>query len=91
MRFSSPPKPKSLDAMTKLAIHTASGDLITAPVEAWIVALIASLPSEVALRVFKNVARLDGASLIPDKFLVTTDALGTVEVVERPVIDLGAR
>lgn len=77
--------------MTKLAIHTTSGDLITAPVEAWIVALIASIPPEIALRTFQNVARLDGASLIPDKFLVTEDALGTITVVERPVVDLGAR
>jgi len=77
--------------MAKLAIHTKSGDTITAPFEAWTVALINSLPTALQQEVFKRVAQLEGASLIPDKYLIGSDALGTVQIVERPVIDLGKR
>ena len=77
--------------MAKLAIHTKSGDTITAPFEAWTVALINSLPTNLQQEVFKRVAQLEGASLLPDKYLIGEDELGTVQIVERPVIDLGKR
>jgi hypothetical protein len=77
--------------MPKLTIHTKSGDTITAPFEAWAVALINSLPTNLQQEVFKRVSQLEGASLIPDKYLIGTDELGTIQIVERPVIDLGKR
>jgi hypothetical protein len=75
----------------KLAIHTKSGDTITAPFEAWAVALINALPVNLQQEVFKRVTQLDGASLIPDKYLIGEDELGTIQLVERPVIDLGRK
>jgi hypothetical protein len=77
--------------VAKLAIHTRSGDTITAPFEAWAVALINSLPEKLQQEVFKRVSQLEGASLLPDKYLIGEDALGTVQIVERPVIDLGKK
>ena len=77
--------------MAKLAIHTRSGDTITAPFEAWTVALINSLPANLQQEVFKRVSQLEGASLVPDKYLIGEDELGTIQLVERPVIDLGKR
>ena len=77
--------------MPKLAIRTANGNLITAPFEAWVVALINALPPATQQDVFKRVAQLEGASLIPDKFLIGEDALGTITVVENPVVDLSRR
>ncbi len=77
--------------MAKLAIHTKSGDTITAPFEAWAVALINSLPPLLQQEVFKRVTQLEGATLIPDKFLFKEDALGTIHMIERPVIDLGRK
>ena len=77
--------------MPKLAIHTRSGDTITAPFEAWTVALINSLPDALQHEVFKRVAQLEGASLIPEKYLIGEDELGTIHLVERPVIDLGKK
>ena len=75
----------------KLAIHTHSGETVTAPFEAWVVALINSLPPELSRQVFIRVAQMDGVSLIPDKYKVGEDALGTISIVERPLIDLGGR
>ena len=77
--------------MPKLAIHTRSGDTITAPFEAWVVALINSLPPNLQGEVFKRVSQLEGASLMPDKYLFKEDELGTIQLVERPVIDLRGR
>lgn len=77
--------------MPKLVIHTRNGATITAPFEAWIVALIDSLPVEYQQEVFKRVCQLDGASLIPDKYFLSEDELGTVQIVENPLIDLGKK
>jgi hypothetical protein len=77
--------------MPKLAIHTRNGSLITAPFEAWVVALIDALPEQIQQDIFKRVSRLEGASLIPDKFLIGEDDLGTTQIVERPLIDLGRK
>ena len=77
--------------MAKLAIHARSGDTITAPFEAWVVALINSLPPNLQQEVFKRVAQLEGASLVPDKYLIGEDELGTIQIVEKPVIDLGKK
>jgi len=77
--------------MAKLAIHTQSGSTITAPFEAWVVALVNALSPAVQQEVFRRVAIMEGASLIPDKFLFREDELGTIHMVERPVIDLGGK
>ena len=77
--------------MAQLAIHTQNGNTITAPFEAWVVALINSLPPTLQQEVFGRVAQLQGATLLPDKFLFREDELGTVHMVERPIIDLGSR
>ena len=77
--------------MAKLIIHTQNGNVITAPFEAWVVALINSLPTNIQQEIFKRVSQLDGASLIPDKFLFKEDELGTVMMVEKPTIDLGGK
>jgi len=74
--------------MAKLVIHTLNGNSIEAPFEAWVVALINSLPPPVQQEVFARVSQMQGASLIPDKYLIGTDELGTITMVERPVIDL---
>lgn len=74
--------------MAKLVIHTLNGNSIAAPFEAWVVALINALPTPVQQDVFKRVAQMDGASLLPDKYLLGTDEHGTITMVERPVIDL---
>ena len=74
--------------MAKLAIHTRSGSTITAPFEAWVVALVNALPSAVQQDVFHRVAQMDGASLIPDKYFLKEDELGTIHMVERPTVDL---
>jgi len=77
--------------MAKLIIHTRNGNLITAPFEAWIVALIDSLPEHLRQEVFKRVSQLEGASLIPDKFFLGEDELGTTTIVEKPIVDLGGK
>lgn len=77
--------------MSILNIHTNSGHTIAAPFEAWVVALINALPPNLQQDVFKRVSRMDGASLIPDKYLLGEDALGTITIVERPLVDLGSR
>lgn len=77
--------------MPKLVIHTTNGNTITAPFEAWVVALINSLDSKTQQELFKRVSQLEGASLIPDKYLIGEDALGTITMVEKPVIDLNGR
>ena len=77
--------------MARLAIHTQNGHTITAPFEAWFVALINALPAAIQQDVFKRVSQLEGASLIPDKYLFSEDELGTIHMVERPVLDLGER
>jgi hypothetical protein len=74
--------------MAKLCIHTLNGNTIQAPTEAWLVALINALPTATQQDVFRRVAQMEGASLLPDKYLLGTDALGTITMVERPVIDL---
>ena len=74
-----------------LVVHTQSGNVITAPFEAWVVALINSLPTNIQQEIFKQVSQLDGASLIPDKFLFKEDELGTTIMVEKPTIDLGGK
>ena len=77
--------------MPKLAIHTQNGNTIIAPFEAWVVTLINALPSAIQQDVFKRVSQLEGASLLPDKFFIGEDELGTIHMVERPVVDLGKR
>lgn len=77
--------------MSKLVIHTRSGSTIEAPFEAWVVALINALPDELQQKVFACVAQLEGASLIPDKYLFREDELGRIQIVERPTIDLGRK
>ena len=77
--------------MAKLVIHTQNGNVIIAPFEAWIVALIGSLPTNIQQEIFKRVSNLEGASLIPDKFLISEDELGTTTFVEKPIIDLGRK
>ena len=77
--------------MAKLAIHTRSGQTVTAPFEAWVVALINSLSPDLSRQVFTRVAQMDGASLLPDKYKFGEDALGTITMVERPTVDLGGR
>jgi hypothetical protein len=77
--------------MAKLIIHTKSGSIITAPFEAWVVALINSLPEHLQQEVFKRVSQLEGASLIPDKYFLKEDELGTIHMVEKPTIDLGGK
>jgi hypothetical protein len=74
--------------MAKLRIHTANGSNIEAPFEAWVVALINALPAPVQQDVFRRVALMDGASLLPDKYLIGTDELGTITMVENPVLDI---
>jgi len=74
-----------------LVIHTQNGNVITAPFEAWVVALINSLPTNIQQEIFKQVSQLDGASLIPDKYFIKEDELGTVIMVEKPVVDLGGK
>ncbi len=74
--------------MAQLAMHTQNGHTITAPFEAWIVAVINSLPAQLQQELFQRVAQMDGATLLPDKFLFREDELGTICMVERPVIDL---
>ena len=77
--------------MAILAIHTKSGHTIEAPFEAWLVGLINTLPEQMQHELFKQVSQLHGASLIPDKFLIGEDNLGTITIVEKPVIDLGGK
>lgn len=77
--------------MAKLVIHTKNGNSIEAPFEAWCVAIINSVPAAIQQEIFLRVARLDGASIIPDKFTVFEDQLGTMQIVENPTIDLGKR
>jgi hypothetical protein len=77
--------------MAKLVVHTQNGNVITAPFEAWVVALINSLPTNIQQEIFKRVSQLDGTSLIPDKFLISEDELGTTTFVEKPIIDLGGK
>ena len=74
--------------MAILSIHTRSGHQINAPFEAWVVALINALPPQLQNDLFARIQQMEGASLIPDKYLLTEDELGTVHMVERPVIDL---
>ena len=74
--------------MARLRIHTRNGNTIEAPFEAWIVALINTLGPDVQQELFKRVTSMQGASLIPDKFLIGCDELGTTTVVERPVISV---
>lgn len=77
--------------MAKLAIHTNNGNVITAPFEAWVVALINSVPEHIQQEVFKRVSQLEGVSLIPDKYFFKEDELGTITMVEKPTIDLGGK
>ena len=77
--------------MAKIRIHTTNGLTVEAPFEAWLVAVINSLPTEIRHQVFHRVTNLQGASIIPDKYLFKEDALGTIHMVERPVVDLGGR
>ena len=77
--------------MAKLCIHTANGNTIEAPFEAWVVALVNALPTPVQQDVFKRISQMHGASLIPDKYLLGEDELGTITMVERPIIDLQGR
>ena len=77
--------------MAQLVIHTSNGNTITAPFEAWIVALINALPTTTQRDVFRRVSQMGGASLIPDKYFLGEDELGTITMVERPVIDLGGK
>lgn len=77
--------------MAKLVIHTTSGNTIEAPFEAWVVALINALPPALQQDVFKRVVNMQGASLIPDKYFLGSDELGTITMVERPTIDLGGK
>ena len=74
--------------MAKLAIHLNNGTTLEAPFEAWLVALINTLPEPMQQELFRQVASLHGASIIPDKYLIGEDALGTIQIVEKPVIDL---
>jgi hypothetical protein len=74
--------------MPQLGVHLKSGDHIIAPVEAWIVAILNSLPDVIAADIFKRVSTMQGASLIPDKFKVGEDALGGITIVEKPVVDM---
>jgi hypothetical protein len=77
--------------MPKLRIHTTNGHTIEAPYEAWLVGLINALPTPIQQDLFRRVSQLHGASLLPDKYLIGTDALGTITMVERPVVDLGSK
>ena len=77
--------------MPVLVIHTNNGSTITAPLEAWLVALVNTLPEPRRQELYHRVAQMEGASLIPDKFKIVEDALGTITIVENPVIDLGGR
>ena len=77
--------------MAKLAIHTPSGHTIEAPLEMWVIAIIGALPREVAQQMLARVGQQDGASIIPDKYRLGEDALGTITIVERPTVDLGGR
>lgn len=77
--------------MARLVIRTQSGSTLEAPFEAWVVAVINSLPRDVQQAVFKRVATMEGATLIPDKFQFISDELGTATFVEKPVLDLGGR
>jgi len=77
--------------VAKLAIHTPSGHTIEAPLEMWVIAIIGALPREVAQQMLARVGQQDGASIIPDKYRLGEDALGTITIVERPTVDLGGR
>ena len=77
--------------MAKLVIHTKNGHAITAPFEAWVVALINALPENIQQDAFKRIAQMEGATLIPDKYLFREDDLGTIHMVEKPTIDLGRK
>ena len=74
--------------MAKLIIHTKSGNSIEAPFEAWVVAIINSLNTNTQQEIFLRVASLNGASVIPDKYLLGEDELGTIQIVEKPAFDI---
>ena len=77
--------------MAKLAVQTPSGHTVEAPLEIWVVAIIGVLPRDVAQQLLVRVGQQDGASVLPDKYLIGEDALGTITMVERPTIDFGGR
>ena len=77
--------------MPNLAIHTRSGHTVTAPFEAWVVAIVDSLPYAARQELLKRIATMQGASLISDRFQIGEDELGTITIVDRPTIDLGGR
>jgi hypothetical protein len=77
--------------MATLVVHTQNGNVITAPFQAWVVSIINSLPTNIQQEIFKNISQMEGASLIPDKFLFKEDELGTTIMVEKPTIDLGRK
>ena len=77
--------------MAKLTYHTLSGHTISVPTEVWLAAIIGALPPEVMQRVLARVGAVNDMSIIPDKYLVGEDALGTITMVERPTVDLGGR
>jgi hypothetical protein len=74
--------------MAKLVVHLKNGTNLEAPFEAWLVAMINVLPDNLQQELFRQVASLHGASIIPDKYIIGEDALGTIEIIERPRVDL---
>jgi hypothetical protein len=77
--------------MAKLCIRTPNGQVVEAPIEAWIVALIRTLDTATQHHVLAAVSQLDGASVIPDKYFFREDELGTIQIVERPLVDFGTK
>lgn len=77
--------------MAKLAICISNGNTIVAPFEAWLVAMLNSLTPLQQQLVYTQIQTLEEASLIPDKFKIGEDALGTITVVENPIVDLTKR
>jgi hypothetical protein len=77
--------------MARLVIHIKDGQTISAPFEVWCIALINSLPSNLQHEVFRQVSKMNGASIIPDKYTVFEDNLGTMQIVENPLIDLSRK
>lgn len=79
--------------MAMLRINLKNGVAVTAPTEAWLVGLINALDPATAEKVAAYAARAQqmNASLLPDKYHMGEDALGSTFMVERPVIDLSGK
>lgn len=76
--------------MPILRIALKNGLAVQAPTEAWIVALVNALPPDQAAQVAAYASRAQqmGAAVLPEKYKVGEDELGSTFMQENPVIDL---